>query len=114
MQKKGQAEVWQLFGVTELIVGFMILTFFLVFVLTYTTASHYNKEYLQKDLTLASFSLLASPEKAIYRYPVNKAYEVSIGDTISVDSSSRFAVFKETYLLEFSSSPAEGLKVRKI
>ena len=108
------AEVWQLLTVAELIMGLMLLTFFLVFVLTFTSASNFNKEYLEKDISLTALSVLSSPGDAQFKYPVKNSYELTIKDNaVSVIPNSRFALFDKTYNVTFASSPATGLRVSK-
>jgi hypothetical protein len=84
MDKRGQAEVWEITLLFELVVAVLIAIFLIATVMSFNSLSGLNKAYLEKDIKLLVNAELAAPGKIRIDYPVSEDYKVKMGKEIEV------------------------------
>ncbi len=90
MNKKSQAEVWELTLLFEVIIGIVVAFFLLYYSTTFNVLSGYNVAYAEKDISFLTEAALSSPNDVKIEYPLSEDYSVSIGENISVTHKEGF------------------------
>jgi len=114
INRKGQAEVWNVIMIFEVVLSVLIAAVLIYSAFNYAAASDLKKNYLEKDISLVVDAVSASGGKIKVFYPVTSAfnYEFSDGLRISRNLVSGGVFSKST--LEISKDLGEDISVRMV
>ena len=104
MQKKGQAEVWEITLLFELVAGFVIAGVLLYAVLTLNDTSTFNTAYAEKDLELLKLTLASVPGETDVDFPL-QGYAFENGKLVPTGTPLQ----QTTRVLSFSSTDGRFL-----
>lgn len=96
MEKKGQAEVFEVTLLFELIAAIVIGTFLVYSAISYNSLTDFNKKYIEKDLGLLLNAVYSSPGFVEIRYPVSEQYKVNISGN-KVEASQEFSILNDPF-----------------
>ena len=85
MFKRGQAEVWQISMIFEVVIALLLSVLIIGTALSYGSVSGFNKEYVKADLSLLAESATSAPGILKVTYPLSKDYKVSIDDGVKIE-----------------------------
>ncbi|MFH1455321.1 MAG: hypothetical protein ABIF40_00015 [archaeon] len=89
MNKRGQAEVLQTMLMFEIMLALLVAGILVFAAANFGTLSSFNEDFLEKDLSLLSSTVLASPGGITVVYPVDEAYAIEITDEVTVESTTK-------------------------
>ncbi len=113
MKKRGQAEVLQTMLLFELLLGILIAGILIYSASNFGTMTNFNEEFLEKDLSLMSNTILAAPGKIIVVYPIDSNYNIEITETVNVETS-KSLVHTDSELRFFKPNLDNNVQVERI
>lgn len=78
MNKRGQAEVWELTVIFEILTALVVAAFFVMSALTFNSYTKFDRIFLEEDMKMMVNALTASPAQIEYNYSHSRMYDIKI------------------------------------